>query len=169
MPVLHPSEGAEVSEEDSEQLPAVLAGQLTHADGIRGFFACYFTFLVTSTADGSMDIPDALADAVKSADPKVLAPMACTNAIMPAAMVSVHQDESLISLSAKTAANGKKILSLLKGDDVVTSNCRAILSVCEDSEEGEADLIKHWKEFFDNSKFEDPQKKAIAEVAVQFC
>ena len=63
------------------------------------------------------------------------------NVIMPTAMTSIHQDPELKECAAKTASNGKKILRLLKGNDDVVSNCKAILSVCEGVENGSDDLI----------------------------
>ena len=55
------------------------------------------------------------------------------NVIMPTAMTSIHQDAELKECASKTASNGKKILSLLKGEKDVTDNCNAILSVCQGS------------------------------------
>ena len=78
------------------------------------------------------------------------------NVIMPTAMTSIHNDAELKECAAKTASNGKKILSLLKGNEVVISNCKAILSVCQDlrSEDASGDLVEVSSYVFDFSLYE---------------
>ena len=123
-----------------DALLELLSRQINHSDGIRGFFAVYLTSPESLTVD---DVPDVLAQAVKSADTKVLVPLACMNVIMPTAMSSIHTDDELKECASKTAMNGKKILRLLKGHDLVVNNCKAIVSVCNGvKEEGLDDLIE---------------------------
>ena len=57
-------------------------------------------------------------------------------------MTSIHQDVELKECASKTASNGKKILRLLKGNEDVIKNCKAILSVCQGTIEGPEDLIE---------------------------
>ena len=138
IPLLHPEGGESISNEDSAAMLEVLSRQLGHSDGIRGFFAVYLTSPESLAAE---EVPEVLAEAVRNADAKVLVPLACMNVIMPTAMTSIHQDEELKECAAKTAANGTKILRLLKGNEDVVNNCRAILSVCQGGEdEGSAEL-----------------------------
>ena len=61
--------------------------------------------------------------------------------VMPTAMSILHQDAELKECAAKTADNGKKILRLLKGHDLVIDNCMAIDRVCADVT-GEDELFR---------------------------
>jgi hypothetical protein len=64
------------------------------------------------------------------------------NVIMPTAMSSIHEDAELKECASKTAVNGMKILRLLKDDDYVIMNCKAIMSVCRGTGEGAEDMIE---------------------------
>lgn len=64
------------------------------------------------------------------------------NVIMPTAMTSIHKDAELKECASKTASNGKKILRLLKGNEDVIDNCKAILSVCRGLDEGSGELVE---------------------------
>lgn len=63
-----------MSEEESAALLKVLSRQLSHSDGIRGFFAVYLTSPEPLTVE---EVPQVLAKAVIGADPKVMVPLAC--------------------------------------------------------------------------------------------
>mmetsp|Transcript_20995 Transcript_20995/g.50618 ORF Transcript_20995/g.50618 Transcript_20995/m.50618 type:complete len:228 (+) Transcript_20995:53-736(+) len=170
IPLLHPKlqrGDGELSDEESAALLEVLSRQFSHSDGIRGFFAVYLT---SPESLASEEVPPILAEAVRNADPKVMVPLACMNVIMPTAMTSVHKDAELKECASKTAYSGKKILHLLKGNDDVTDNCKAILSVCRGlNEESSKDLVEFWKKFFANYKYEDEQKDDIAISVSEYC
>jgi len=138
IPLLHPKDDDEqiMSNDDLSQL---LSRQLNHSDGIRGFFATYLTSPESLTTE---EVPQVLADAVKSSDMEVMIPLACMNVIMPMAMSSIHQDDELKECAKKTATNGIKILRLLKDEDDVVKNCKAITKVCNGVEEEGDDMIK---------------------------
>lgn len=63
------------------------------------------------------------------------------NVIMPTAMNILHTDAELKECAFKTAENGKKILRLLKGNELVMDNCMAIDRVCAELD-GEDELFK---------------------------
>jgi len=138
IPLIHPQDDDEqiMSDDDLLQL---LSRQLNHSDGIRGFFATYLTSPESLTTE---EVPKVLADAVKSSDMEVMIPLACMNVIMPTAMSSIHQDDELKECARKTATNGIKILRLLKDEEDVVKNCKAILKVCNGVEEEGDDMIK---------------------------
>mmetsp|Transcript_41822 Transcript_41822/g.76434 ORF Transcript_41822/g.76434 Transcript_41822/m.76434 type:complete len:260 (+) Transcript_41822:98-877(+) len=171
IPLLHPQGDNEMTEDESASLLEVLSRQLSHSDGIRGFFAVYLTSPEPLTVE---EVPAVLAEAVRGADKKVLVPLACMNVVMPTAMQSVHEDAELKESASKTASNGKKILRLLKENDDVISNCKAILRVCRGLEEGSEeerteDLVEFWEKFFVNYKYEQQQKNDIALAVSEFC
>lgn len=187
IPLLHPHPITEEEEgaDDDDNAPSdallleVLSSQFGHSDGIRGFFATYLTSPESLTTAGEDDVPPILAEAVRGADTKVMVPLACMNVVMPTAMSSIHQDAELKECASKTAANGKKILRLLKDNDDVIGNCRAITSVCRglsSSEEGGGSsggddhyLVEYWEKFFVNYKYKDEQKNDIAVAMSEFC
>ena len=78
IPLIHPQEGDAPMSYDA--LLELLTRQLNHSDGIRCFFAVYLTSPESLTVD---DVPTVLAQAVKSANTKVMVPLACMNVIMP--------------------------------------------------------------------------------------
>lgn len=170
IPLLHEGDLKELS--DSAALLEILSRQLSHSDGIRGFFAVYLTSPQSMTTE---EVPAVLAEAVRAADSKIIVPLACMNVIMPTAMSSIHSDAELISSAEQTANNGMKILRLLKGYDEVVNNCNAILSVClsmgGDCPEGGImkDLTEYWEKFFVSQEYEEQQKKVIARAIVEFC
>jgi hypothetical protein len=199
IPLLHPRGDEELSEEEKSALSVLLSRQLSHSDGVRGFFAVYLTSPDSLTVD---DVPVVLAEAVKNADKKVMVPLACMNVIMPTAMSSIHQDVELRECASKTAVNGIKILRLLKDSDDVTMNCKAIMSVCRGTGDGSEDLIEvslssgmalrrhsasfmfpnptflkssvysthqFWNRFFVGYGYADKQKEDIALVMSEFC
>ncbi|KAL3790118.1 hypothetical protein ACHAW5_007725 [Stephanodiscus triporus] len=165
IPLLH-QEDSETSDEEKSALSEVLCRQLSHSEGVRGFFAVYLTSPESLTVD---NVPVVLAEAVKNADKKVMVPLACMNVIMPTAMSSIHQDVELRECASKTAVNGIKILRLLKGSDDVSMNCKAIMSVCRGTGDGSEDLIEFWNRFFVSYGYADEQKEDIALVMSEFC
>ena len=141
IPLLQPHEDGDApSDEEISALSAVLSRQFSHSDGIRGFFAVYLTSPESLAVND--DVPMVLAEAVRNSDKKVMVPLACMNVIMPTAMSSLHEDAELRECASKTAVNGMKILRLLKDDDDVMMNCKAIVSVCRGTVDGAEDLIE---------------------------
>ena len=57
----------------------LLAAQLSHTDGIRGFFATYLTGEGDDTAADREEIPEPLAGAMHKADMNLLVPLACVS------------------------------------------------------------------------------------------
>lgn len=167
IPLLHPEEGDEVSPENEENLKSVLAQQLSHSDGVRGFMAVYLTSPESLKVE---KVPEILAETVRQADAKIMAPLACMNVIMPTAMSSIHQDPELRECASKTANNGLKILRLVKDDEIVTNHCSAIRDVCNNNNgtQGDAELIEYWTKFFSNYKYQEEQRKDIAAAIDEF-
>lgn len=136
IPLLHPQDGKALSDDETNYLRDVLFRQLSHSDGIRGFFATYLTSPELLTVD---HVPEVLAEAVTNSDTKTMVPLACMNVIMPTAMYSMHQDAELRENAHTTTINGLKILRLLRGNKEVVRNCRAIMIVCQGTGEGPED------------------------------
>jgi hypothetical protein len=90
------------------------------------------------------------------------------NVVMPTAMTIIHQDAELKECARKTAENGKKILNLLKGTELVIDNCMAIDRVCADLD-GDDELFLYWKKFFENYKYGPDEKEAIGIAVAEFC
>ena len=64
------------------------------------------------------------------------------NVIMPTAMVTMHEDESLSAQSATTAARGIKVLAALKGISEVEQNCQAIQAVATGKDIADQEKMK---------------------------
>lgn len=62
-----------------EELTERLAAQLSHSDGIRGFFVTYLTGEGGDTPADLDSVPTPLATALKQANPHELIPLACKN------------------------------------------------------------------------------------------
>ena len=60
-----------------DELTMRLTAQLSHSDGIRGSFATYLTGDGETVAD-SNEVPTPLLEAMASANPDELVPLACT-------------------------------------------------------------------------------------------
>ncbi|CAB9519323.1 expressed unknown protein [Seminavis robusta] len=154
----------EREKEDDKELEQLLISQLSHSDGIRGFFVTYLTG-ETSPADNPT-VPIPLQKAMSQVSPEELVPLACMNVVMPTGTMSMHQDPTLSEQSKKTSVRGSRILaSLLNGGSPrVKDNCQAILAVATDKDESEADpeLIKYWTAFFEKWGYKEPQRKDIA-------
>eukprot|EP00562_Extubocellulus_spinifer_P023326 CAMPEP_0178624134 /NCGR_PEP_ID=MMETSP0698-20121128/7196_1 /TAXON_ID=265572 /ORGANISM="Extubocellulus spinifer, Strain CCMP396" /LENGTH=258 /DNA_ID=CAMNT_0020263237 /DNA_START=36 /DNA_END=812 /DNA_ORIENTATION=- len=154
------------SPESDSMAADLLKAQLSHSDGVRGFFATYLTGQGNTAAD-EKDIPTPLANAMGEADMDVLVPLACMNVVMPTAMISMHTDPELSANAAKTAERGMRVLKWLEDkDESVKTNCQAILSVATgDNLDGcDGERVEFWKKFFSSYGYEDKQTKGIAEA-----
>lgn len=146
-------------EENQDELKRMLTTQLGHSDGIRGFFVTYLTG-ETSPADDPV-VPSVLKEAMTQVDPKELVPLACMNAIMPTAMITMHEDPNLSEQSRKTSERGIRILAAISDCKKVQENCEAVLAAATDSFKGEAKLVEYWNDFFDKWGYKEEQKKDI--------
>mmetsp|Transcript_24990 Transcript_24990/g.69144 ORF Transcript_24990/g.69144 Transcript_24990/m.69144 type:complete len:245 (-) Transcript_24990:2654-3388(-) len=163
---------AAIKEEDDDSqkvnLINLLKAQLSHSDGIRGFFVTYLTAIggnEVSPAD-TETVPSALVEAMRDVDPQELVPLACMNVVMPTAMITMHKDADLSAQSQITAERGLRVLQCLLSDldsDVTRRNCQAILSVAT-KEEGGEDLVSYWQDFFEKWGYQDLQKRDIAQA-----
>lgn len=149
----------------SEDVALLLQAQLSHSDGIRGFFVVYLTGEGSNTVADAPTMPSPLASALKNvADKKDLISLACMNVIMPTAMSTMHNDGTLRKNSSRTADRAVSILKYLAKlyPEQVKSTCEAIMAATRDTESprgGEQAL--YWREFFSNYQYEDQQRKDI--------
>jgi len=182
-------------DDDEEILTKALTAQLSHSDGIRGFFVNYLTGEIDNEQDqvdivnpaDLEQIPHALLQAIQNIQPKdELISLSCMNVIMPTAMTTMHQDPLLAANSAKTAQRGTRILQALLQDDdnqvqeKVRQTCKAIYEVAttttveDDNDdnkatyESDANDIEYWVKFFSNWGYESQQKKDIASTMKDF-
>jgi len=154
---------------DQKQILQLLQVQLSHSDGIRGFFVSYLT--MDQGTEDEFNVPKLLVQAMDSADDEDLVPLVCMNVVMPTAVSSMHTEEELQNQSKMTASRGVKVLqALLKGSpkmkDKILNNCRAINAAASDTRAdgiSEKDL-KYWTEFFDKYGYGDIQKQDIANI-----
>lgn len=115
----------ENTEKDSvsdESLTEMICAQLSHSDGIRGFFVSYLT-----GGNVISEIPVPLKNAIQHIDKKELIPLACMNVIMPTAMVTLHTDRDLSDSSKATAAKGIVVAKFLMREEHMKENCMAII------------------------------------------
>ena len=157
---------------EEDRLGELLKAQLSHSDGIRGFFATYLTWdneegqqqLAAADID---DIPQPLAKAMEATDPSILVPLACMNVVMPTAMSTMHQDPDLQSSAELTARRGSRILSFLAKNDhdsLVAINCNAIIeatSVSNLNDTTPNERVEYWVNFFNNYGYETQQRQDI--------
>ncbi len=127
---------------DDELLTEAIAAQLSHSDGIRGFFVSYLT-----GGDSDIDkktVPKPLLNAMKQVEnQKDLISLACMNVIMPTAMVTMHTDEELSKSSAMTATRGKIVAGALMNSDEMRRQAMAIVGAASGNVDGcEKDDIK---------------------------
>ena len=117
---------------DQNELTNMLKAQLSHSNGIRGFFVNYLT------VDGPADldqVPESVMKAMASIeDQSDLVSLSCMNVIMPTAMSTMHQQSELQENSRKTAERGVKILLALKSNPEVGTNAKAIHTAATGSE-----------------------------------
>lgn len=69
-------ESDDYDEEQQQQLSEILTAQLSHSDGIRGFFVTYLTS--DDDEDDDLDVPPTLVAAMSKANKEELIPLACT-------------------------------------------------------------------------------------------
>ena len=132
------------SDED-EELEKMLVSQLSHSDGIRGFFVTYLTGDESPADKPSVPLP--LQKAMAQVDVASLVPLACMNVVMPTGTISVHKDPSMAEQSRKTSQRGSRVLASLLQLETATvrENCDAILAVAsgsDDASDANAELIK---------------------------
>jgi len=156
-------------EKDDNDTYDCLIAQLSHSDGIRGFFVSY----LTSDNDTDKEVPKLLIDAMKSIkDQKDLVKLAIMNVIMPTAMSTMHTDLELQTNSSNTAKKGLQVLKELTDHPDVSKHCNAIHHVATSrwDVDGEFndDLHKYWFEFMKNYGYEEKQRDDIASVVKQF-
>jgi hypothetical protein len=148
---------------EQEEVVARLKAQLSHSDGIRGFFVTYLTGVGDDTPADQSSIPQALVAAMEVADRSDLISLACMNVVMPTGMITMHQDPELSAQSKKTADRGIRLLASMKTDAEVQKTCDAILAVATDSQGQVSDeSFQFWTKFFKNWGYEDAQKVDIA-------
>lgn len=157
-------------------LSELLVAQLSHSDGIRGFFVSYLTGDGTTAADAD-DVPAQLREAMAGVDSKELVPLACMNLIMPTGMVTMHEDPELSASSARTAERGARVLGALLETDsraAVRENCAAVFAVASgkagiDAGGAKNDKVVYWSEFCDKWGYGPEQLKDIAGAVSDFC
>ena len=150
-----------------------LIAQLSHSDGIRGFFVSYLT---SENGENADEVPKLLIDAIKSMkDQKDLVKLAIMNVIMPTAMSTMHTDLELRKNSSNTAKRGIQVLQVLADHPDVLIHCKAIHNVAMSrwvgdtvDEHNNDDLQKYWFEFMENYGYEEKQREDIACVVKQF-
>lgn len=148
----------------SEDVALLLQAQLSHSDGIRGFFVVYLTGQGSNTVADAPTMPSPLASVLKNvADKKDLISLACMNVIMPTAMSTMHNDRTLRQNSSKTADRAVFILKYLAKlyPEQVKSTCEAIMAATRDTESPLGEQALYWREFFSNYQYEDQQRKDI--------
>jgi len=120
---------------DQSELTEMIKAQLSHSNGIRGFFANYLTM------DGPADleqVPTPVLSAMYSIeDQSDLVSLSCMNVIMPTAMSTMHQEAELQENSRKTAVRGIKILLALNSNAEVGLNAKAIHAAATCSGDGD--------------------------------
>jgi hypothetical protein len=171
--VVHASSIVEMLSDDNDcdKVYNLVCAQLSHSDGIRGFFAIYLTGEGITLADSST-IPLPLANALKSApDHKTLISISCKNVIMPTAMSSMHSDDSLRNSSSITASRGKTVLSYLKElyPDDVTKVCEDILAAISTENINNDENLNYWRTFFKANGYQEKQLQDIATALQSLC
>lgn len=162
-----------LSMEENDELLIMLEAQLSHPDGIRGFFVSYLTGEGTTVADAPQ-IPPPLASALKSVpDQQDLLSLASMNVIMPTAMSTMHTDKILQESSAKTALRGIKVLNYLATiyHNEVKSICHAILAAASADASSDEIQAAYWKKFFVSYGYQDQQKQDISSafLSIDYC
>lgn len=120
-----------------------LQAQLSHSDGVRGFFVTYLTGSSSSSADDPSDdqdeIPILLVKALAQTDPNELVPLACMNVVMPTGMITMHTDPQLSQASTQTAQRGQRILQCLA--NMTTAATTVSSTEKEEEEEGDNEKV----------------------------
>lgn len=152
--------------ERSQTLQDLVSGQLSHKDGIQGFFAVY---LARSAADVGV-MPGPLSHAIKGVNMEKLAPVACMNVIRPTAMAAWHTDSVLKKNSVCTAHRAKKVLECLRGSVSVVKNCQAIYAVASGSvvQGSQSKVEEFWIDMLHELEYDREQRLAIAAAFSSF-
>jgi len=114
-------------------LESLLTVQLSHSDGIRGFFVTYLTGSRGGDDDDDdnnshdmamamTSVPEVLQKAMAQVDAKELVPLACMNVVMPTGMMTLHQDPNLAESSRRTSQRGSRILKCLVDNKTPSAN-----------------------------------------------
>lgn len=126
----------------TDQLVQLLTAQLSHQDGIRGFFSAYLTGEGQDTTADKEEIPDMLAYAMKRSNFEYLTYSLCMNLIVPTAMISVHRQAN--SLEGKLDANK---LKLAQNSATVATRTQRILA----SLKGSINMVRNWEAIIEAS------------------
>lgn len=161
-------------EKDEDVASDLLQAQLTHSDGIRGFFVSYLTNN-DGVADGN-EVPKPLVEAMKNIDDQSdLVKLAIMNVIMPTAMSTMHTDPELQNNSLMTAERAIKVLQVLKEHPEATKHCIIIHKLASSQfslEENNVDeydpLATYWFKFMENYGYEEQQRQDIATTIQRF-
>jgi len=148
-------------ENNHANLTEMISAQLSHSDGIRGFFVAYLTGVGPSPADDeTMPLP--LSNAIeKNQNKKELISLACMNVIMPTGMITMHTDKEMAKSSETTAARGKVVAKKLLEEDEMKKQCAVILSVAK-NESLDSEEAKYWAEFFKKWGYGEKEVENIA-------
>lgn len=134
VPLLAPNN----TQRKEDEIKSLIEAQLSHSDGIRGFFVSYLTGDGETVADDD-NVPSILLDAMNNIQTDELISLACMNVIMPVAMTSMHEDAELAANSALTAKRGSKILKAIVNKPGTIEQCRAIYDVAKGDTDGRED------------------------------
>lgn len=142
---------------NNESLTNMLKAQLSHSEGIRGFFVSYLT-----GGEPITTIPAPLEDAMHQSDKTELIPLACMNVIMPTAMVTMHTDPELSKSSKATASKGIVVAKALMAEERMKEHCKAILAaIPSEIDSFDEKLVEYWKDFYIKWGYKDEQKTDI--------
>ena len=164
--------------ENQETVRPLLEAQLSHSDGIRGFFATYLTMepsTASTAAADQDDIPTALQDALRATvhnnndGDDDLVSLACMNVVMPTAMTTMHTDPEQQNASRLTAERGLRILQHLNTlcESKVKENCDAMLvAAAQDAADNDDDdgLVDYWRRFYANWGYQETQLQDIVKA-----
>lgn len=147
----------------SEELQSLLQAQLSHSDGIRGFFATY----LTHERSPNTTVPEVLQQAMESnTNYEELVDLSFMNLIMPTAMVTMHKDPELSEQSRITAERGLLILQALQEmqatQELVKNEYKAIIAAVTGDESTDSSKKEFWRNFFDRWGYGDTQRTDIA-------
>ena len=156
----------------------LLEAQLSHSDGIRGFFVTYLT--ANTSTDGDIDanmattVPPALINAMQTANASALVPLAMMNVIMPTAMQTLHQTAELQQQSKRTARRAMCIIQALLLDqelaEGVMEHCRTVRAVAASTSQvvdKQYTLFEYWQDFFEKWGYGSRQRKDIVDAMNQ--
>lgn len=123
------------------QLEELLTAQLSHQDGIRGFFVAYLTGEGDTTADMEQ-VPALLQDAMKQSNLEHLTYSLCMNLIVPTAMIYVHDKEYTASTMTKSSSSSSVYKSpLAQNSAIVATRTKRIMSTLK----GSINMVKNWE------------------------